>query len=246
MPILGYVLLATLSVSFLSLAGLILIWVRDEPLGKFLEYLVGIAVGCLLGGAFLHLLPESLESKTPSVYIYVLAGIMAFFLIEKLLCWRHCHLGRCDAHNFTYLSLIGDGVHNFVDGTLIAASFVTDIRLGLATTVAVAVHEIPQEIGDFAILVYGGFSKTKALVYNLLSALAAVAGGVVAYYAFAQISWLKEFLVPFTAGGFIYIALVDMVPELHGKAKGRKIVAQTVSVIAGLCIMWWLKILLEH
>lgn len=246
MPILGYVLLSTVFVSLLSLAGLVLIWVKEEPLGKFLEYLVGLAVGCLLGGAFLHLLPESLESKDPSVYIYVLAGIMLFFLIEKVLCWRHCHLGRCDAHNFTSLSLIGDGVHNFVDGTVIAASFVTDIRLGLATTVAVAAHEIPQEIGDFAILVYGGFSKSKALLYNLLSGIAAVAGGVTAYFAFAQISWLKVFLIPFTAGGFIYIALVDMVPELHGKAKGKKIMAQTVSVIVGLCIMWSLKLLSGH
>jgi zinc and cadmium transporter len=110
----------------------------------------------------------------------------------------------------------------------------------------VAAHEIPQEIGDFAILIYGGFSKSKALLYNLLSGLAAVAGGVAAYYAFAQFSWLKAFLIPFTAGGFIYIALVDMVPELHEKAKGKKTVAQTVSVIAGLCIMWWLKDLLER
>jgi zinc and cadmium transporter len=246
MPILGYILLAAIAVSFLSLAGLLLIWMKEKTLGKTIEVLVGFAVGCLLGGAFLHLLPESVDSGTPAVFIYVLAGIVVFFLIEKLLHWRHCHLGRCDAHTFTYLNLLGDGVHNFIDGTIIAASFLTDVRLGFVTTVAVAAHEVPQEIGDFAILVYGGFSKSKALLYNLISALVAVAGAVTAYFAFARMSWLKAFLIPFTAGGFVYIALVDMVPELHKKAGGKKIVAQTGSMVAGLAIMWWLKILLDH
>jgi zinc and cadmium transporter len=129
---------------------------------------------------------------------------------------------------------------------IIAASFVADTRLGLATTVAVAAHEIPQEIGDFGILVYGGFSKKKALMYNFLTALTSIAGAVIAYFSFNQIIWLKGFLIPFTAGGFIYIALVDMMPELHKKRKGGKFAGQLIAIFVGLWLMWWLKTIFEH
>ena len=196
----------------------------------------------LLGGAFFHLLPESMASGEPSLFIYVLLGIMIFFLIEKFLHWRHCHKGHCDAHTFTYLNLIGDGIHNFIDGMIIAASFVTDMRLGVITTLAVAAHEIPQEIGDFGILVYGGFSKSKALLFNLLSALTAMAGAVIAYYLFNQIVWLKGFLIPFTAGGFLYIALVDLIPELHKETGKDNMALQFITIIGGLLLMWLLKI----
>jgi zinc and cadmium transporter len=129
---------------------------------------------------------------------------------------------------------------------VIAASFIADVRLGLATTVAVAAHEIPQEIGDFGILVYGGFSKSRALMYNLLSGVTAIAGAVLAYFSFNQVIWLKDFLIPFTAGGFIYIALVDMMPELHKKAKGGKIAVQSGLIFIGIGLMWWLRVIFEH
>ena len=244
--ILSYIILATFIVSLISLIGIFFIRMKDANLDKFIEYLVSFAVGGLLGGAFFHLLPESMESKEPLMFTYVLSGIIIFFLIEKILHWRHCHKGQCDAHIFTYLNLIGDGVHNFIDGTIIAASFVTDVRLGIVTTFAVAAHEIPQEIGDFGILVYGGFSKAKALRYNLLSALTAMAGAIIAYFTIHQIVWLKSFLVPFTAGGFIYIALVDMIPELHKKAKGGKIAVQLITILIGLLLMWLLKVFLKQ
>lgn len=243
---LSYIILATSIVSLISLIGIFFIRMKDENLDRFIEYLVSFAVGGLLGGAFFHLLPESMESKEPLMFTHVLSGIIIFFLIEKFLHWRHCHKGQCDAHSFTYLNLIGDGVHNFIDGMIIAASFITDTRLGLVTTIAVAAHEIPQEIGDFGILVYGGFSKAKALFYNLLSALTAIVGAVIAYFSFDKIVWLKSFLIPFTAGGFIYIALVDLIPELHKEGRGRTLTAQIIAVFAGLGLMWLLKTSFEH
>ena len=236
------ILFATFIVSLISLIGVFFIGMKQDTLTKAIKYLVSFAVGGLLGGAFFHLLPESMETGNPSLFIYVLLGIMIFFLIENFLHWRHCHKGQCDAHTFTYLNLIGDGIHNFIDGMIIAASFVTDMRLGVITTLAVAAHEIPQEIGDFAILVYGGFSKSKALLFNFLSALTAMAGAVIAYFSFNQIVWLKEFLIPFTAGGFLYIALVDLIPELHKEAGKDNIALQFITMIGGLLLMWLLKI----
>jgi zinc and cadmium transporter len=236
------ILLATFIVSLISLIGIFFIGMKQDTLTKIIKYLVSFAVGGLLGGAFFHLLPESMESGNPSLFVYVLSGIMIFFLIEKFLHWRHCHKGHCDVHTFTYLNLIGDGIHNFIDGMIIAASFVTDMRLGVITTLAVAAHEIPQEIGDFGILVYGGFSKFKALLFNLLSALTAMAGAVIAYFSFNQIVWLKGFLIPFTAGGFLYIALVDLIPELHKEAGKDNIALQFITMIGGILLMWLLKI----
>ena len=244
--ILGYIILAALGVSLISLIGIFFIGMREKTLDRFIEYLVSFAVGGLLGGAFMHLLPESVESSKASAFIYVISGIIIFFLVEKLLHWRHCHKGQCEAHTFTYLNLIGDGVHNFIDGMVIAASFATDVKLGFVTTVAVAAHEIPQEIGDFGILIYGGFSKKRALLYNLLTALTAVAGAFAAYLSFGRVLWLKDYLIPFTAGGFIYIALVDMMPELHKKARGGKIALQLATILSGIFLMWWLKIIFEH
>lgn len=242
MPILGYIIAATLTVSLISLIGILFIGLRGNTLSRFLEHFVSFAVGGLLGGAFFHLLPEAMSSYNPAIFTYVLLGIILFFLIEKGLHWRHCHKGQCDVHAFTSLTLIGDGVHNFIDGMIIAASFMTDLHLGVVTTIAVAVHEIPQEIGDFGILVYGGVSKTKALLYNFLSALTAIAGAMFAYFSFGHIHGLKEFLIPWTAGGFIYIALVDLIPELHKERKAGKLSLQLVTVSIGLGLMWGLKV----
>lgn len=236
------IFLATFIVSLVSLIGIFFVGMKQDTLTKVIKYLVSFAVGGLLGGAFFHLLPESMESGERSMFVYVLSGIIIFFLIEKFLHWRHCHKGYCDAHTFTYLNLIGDGIHNFIDGMIIAASFVADMRLGVVTTLAVAAHEIPQEIGDFGILVYGGFSKAKALLFNLLSALTAMAGAVIAYFSFNQIVWLEGFLIPFTAGGFLYIALVDLIPELHKEAGKSSIALQFITMIGGLLLMWLLKI----
>jgi len=239
LPLLSLIIIATFVVSLISLAGILFIGIKGN---KVIEHLVSFAVGGLLGGAFFHLLPESMESKNPSLFAYVLSGIILFFLIEKVLHWRHCHKGQCDVHTFTYINLIGDGVHNFIDGMIIAGSFMTDIHLGLVTTLVVALHEIPQEIGDFGILVYGGFSKVKALFYNFLSAIVAITGALTAYFFFNQITVLKEFLIPWAAGGFIYIALADLIPELHREREARRLLLQLVAVFLGLGLMWGLKV----
>jgi len=246
MTVIGNIILATLAVSLISLAGICLIRVKETTLEWLLDYLVSFAVGGLLGGAFLHLFPEAVESGNTALFSQALAGIIVFLLMERFLRWRHCHQGRCEAHSFTYMNLIGDGVHNFIDGMLIAASFVQDPRLGIATTIAVAAHELPQELGDFAILVYGGVGRMKALMLNLLSGLVAVMGALVGYYQMHHVVWLKDFLIPFTAGGFIYLALVDMVPELHRETCGPKSLAQTATLLAGLGLMGWLKEIFEH
>ncbi len=243
--ILLYILLGVISVTLISLVGIFFIGLKNNTLERFLESFVSFAVGGLLGGAFFHLLPESMESIGSSIFLYVLSGIITFFLIENFLHWRHCHKGRCDVHAFTYLNIIGDGIHNFIDGMIISAAFVSDIRLGFATTLAVAIHEIPQEIGDFGILLYGGFSKRKALFYNFLSALIAVVGALIAYISFKHILWLKDFLIPFTAGGFIYIALVDLIPELHKERRPQRLVGHTMTSLLGLALMWWLRVFFE-
>lgn len=242
----GYIIFATIIVSLISLIGIFFIGLKANKLEKIIEHLLSFAVGGLLGGAFFHLLPEAAESKNPLIFTYMLFGIILFFVLEKILHWRHCHKGQCDAHSFTYLNLVGDGVHNFIDGMIVAAAFITDTRLGIATTLAVAAHEIPQEIGDFGVLVYGGFSRLKALAFNLLSAVTAMAGAIIAYLSFERIFWLKDMLIPFTAGGFIYIALVDLIPELHKRKKGGKFLAQAAMIGLGLLLMWGLKTIFEQ
>ena len=174
---------ASIAVSFISLIGILSLFLKDKLLDRILLLLVGFGAGGLIGGAFLHLLPESLAgTKEPLLtFIYVIAGFVFFFCLEKYLYWRHCHDRKCEIHVFTYLNLIGDGVHNFIDGLIIGASFFANIRLGIITTLAIILHEIPQELGDFGILVYGGLSKYKALLWNFISALTAVVGTVIGF-----------------------------------------------------------------
>jgi len=243
--VLLYILTAVFSITLISLIGISFFSLKDKILERFIESLVSFSVGGLLGGAFFHLLPEAVSETGSALFLYTLSGIMIFFLTENFFHWRHCHKGECDVHAFTYLNLIGDGIHNFIDGMVISAAFVSDIKLGIATTIAVLVHEIPQEMGDFGILLYGGFSKHKALFYNFLSALVAVAGAIITYLSFEYISWLKGFLIPFTAGGFIYIALVDLVPELHKERRPQRLVVHTIISLLGIGLMWWLRIFLE-
>ena len=233
---------STVFISLLSLAGVIALALKEKVLQRILLLLVGFSAGTLTGGAFLHLLPESLE-KLPGgeTFVYALVGFSLFFLMERILYWRHCHEGHCDVHAFSYLNLFGDGIHNFIDGLVIAGSFLGGIPLGIATTVAVVSHEIPQEIGDFAVLIYGGFSKWRALAYNLLSAVMAVAGGVIGYFLATNIAGFSAPLLPITAGGFIYIAASDLIPELHKEKDANKSNLAFVLFILGLLFMWAMK-----
>jgi len=163
--------------------------------------------------------------------------------MEKFLYWRHCHEEKCPVHMFVYLNLVGDGIHNFVDGMIIAASFILSYDLGVATTLAVIFHEIPQEIGDFGVLMYGGLTRRRALAYNFVSALTAVVGALTAYHL-AYIQGVEHFLVPFAAGGFIYIAATDLMPELHKRTQAKESLTQLAAILTGIGLMSTLKVLL--
>jgi zinc and cadmium transporter len=233
-----WILSATILVSLVSLIGILTFLIRKEFFDKTLILVVGFAAGALIGSAFLHLLPEAIEKcENHKAFLYALIGFSVFFLMERYFHWRHCHDGVCDIHAFTYLNIIGDGIHNFIDGLIIAASFVTDIRLGIVTALAVIFHEVPQEMGDFGILVYGGFSKKKALLFNFICALAAVFGAIVGYALSTVTENVSLFLIPFTAGGFIYIAASDLVPELHRQKDAKRANMAFFTFILGLAFM---------
>lgn len=235
---LPYIILATIIVSLLSFAGIITLALKGQILNKILLILIGLSAGTLMGGAFIHLLPEAVEGNPGiNAFLFVLVGFILFFIIEKVLHWRHCHKGECDVHTFTYMNLIGDSIHNFIDGLIMAASFVISVPLGITTTIAISVHEIPQEIGDFGVLIYGGFSKKKALLLNFLIALTAVAGGIVGYIISSRIENVVLFILPFAAGGFIYIAATDLVPEIKKEMDMKKYMATLIVFILGILIM---------
>ena len=250
---LGMILLSVFLVSLVSFVGILTLLIRQDVLNNILFALTAFAAGTLLGAALLDLAPEALESgeglgiSQLTVFIYVLAGILVFYSIERFISWHHHHHRELksdkderhrEVHAFTYLNLIGDGVHNFLDGTIIAAAFVTNVPLGIATTVAIAMHEIPQEIGDFALLVYGGLTKTRALLYNFLSALAAVAGGLAGYFLINKLAHPTLFLLAFAAGGFLYIASADLIPELHKETGIWKSVTQFFCMVAGIVLIF--------
>lgn len=236
---LAWILTSTLIVSAISLIGILFLSVNQSLFRKMLLVLVSFASGTLLGGAFLHLIPEALLNGGENLFIVILSGILVFFLLEKFL-WRHCHERDCPVHVFAYLNLLGDGIHNFIDGILIAASFLTSTPLGFATALAVVSHEIPQEIGDFGILVYGGFSKVKALSYNLLSALMAFVGALLTYSFSAYLPSSSYFLM-FAAGSFIYVATTDLIPELHKEHGVAKSFLQFALLVVGMSLMWFLR-----
>lgn len=244
MSILLAILISTFLVSLLSFIGVLTLLIKEKLLEKILTFLVALSVGGLMGGAFLHLVPEAIE-KYPSqkIFLYILIGFFLFFIIEKMLYWRHCHEGRCPVHTFAYMNLFGDGMHNFIDGLIIAVSFVVNIHLGVAATLAIALHEIPQEIGDFGVLIYGGFKRNKALLFNFLTAIMAIGGGIFGYYLsmFAEVA--TRFLLPFAAGGFIYVAASDLIPEIKKETNFKKSLLNVLVVIIGILIMQALKLI---
>ena len=211
-------------------------------LKKFLLYMVSFAVGSLLGDAFIHLLPETFEKIgfNMTVSFLILLGMILFFILEKFLRWQHCHIPTSSEHQhpMVALNLIGDAVHNAFDGMIIASSFIVSPSVGFATTLAVIFHEIPQEIGDFGIFVHGGLSVRKALWCNFLSALAAFAGAVAIFLVGSQIQNVSMYILPVTAGGFLYIAGSDLIPELHRHEFHLSVsFGQLVCIILGISIM---------
>jgi len=238
---------ASIAVSLVSLIGIFSLLFKETRLNKILILLIGFSAGGLIGGAFLHLLPEALEqTKSQVVFLYLIAGFIAFFILEKYLHWRHCHEGVCKVHAFTYLNLIGDSIHNFIDGLIIGASFLVSIHFGVITALVIILHEIPQEIGDFGVLVYGGFSKYKALYYNFLTALTCILGTIIGYFISANIGNFSAFLLPFTAGGFIYIAACDLVPELHKQADLKKSASSLLAFLGGILLILLVRMMRGH
>jgi zinc and cadmium transporter len=231
---------ASVVVSLISFVGVISLLLKENLLSKILLLLISFSAGALIGGAFLHLIPEAAEkSAHGEVYLFVIVGFILFFILEKYLHWRHCHEGKCDIHTFTYLNLFGDGVHNFIDGLIIGSSFVVNINFGLATSFAIIMHEIPQEIGDFGVLIYGGMSKNKAVLYNFLSAVTAILGTVIGYALAHTSDTFLKLLMPIAAGGFIYIASCDLIPELHKEQNIKKATLSMGVFILGVAFMYF-------
>lgn len=246
-----YTLGSTLLVSLISLMGIFTLSITQDRLQKILLYLVSFAAGALLGDALFHILPEVIEEYGfgLDMSLFMLAGILAFFILEKFVQWHHCHhvedQHHMDNHKaFIATNLLGDGLHNFVDGIFIASSYLVSIELGIATTIAVALHEIPQEVGDFGILMHGGVQRKNALKLNFLSALAAMMGAVVGLSIGEKSNELLPYVLTFTAGGFIYIACTDLFPELHKRsAKLSTSLSHLILILGGIATMMALLLL---
>ncbi|HEX5648596.1 MAG TPA: ZIP family metal transporter [Steroidobacteraceae bacterium] len=232
-------------------AGLFLT-LGDARRAALLPHLVSFATGTLLGAAFLGLIPHALDAAganaTHRVGLALLLGIMLFFLLEKLVLWRHCHDDPCEAHSPSHASrdrasanliLVGDTFHNLLDGVLVAAAFMTDPHLGIVTALAVFAHEIPQEVGDLAILLHGGFSRRRAMTLNLVSSLTSVVGGVIAYFALSTALELLPYALAFAAASFIYVAVADLIPGLHRRVDMRAGVEQVVFIALGVALVYF-------
>ncbi|MFA5953391.1 MAG: ZIP family metal transporter [Candidatus Pacearchaeota archaeon] len=242
MNILILIIVSTIIVSLITFVGIFTLILKKKNLNNFLKVLVSLSAGALIGGAFFHLIPEASNDLTlERTMLFVLIGFVLFFLIEKVLHWRHCHKGNCEVHSFAHISLFGDGIHNFIDGLLIASSFLVDIHIGWITTLAIIIHEVPQEFGDFGVLVYGGFEKRKALFYNFISGLLAVLGGIFGYLIFSITEFNFAFLLAIAAGGFLYISSSDLIPEIRKETSLKKALINFLIFLAGLVLMYFLR-----
>ncbi len=237
-----YALTSVIIVSLISLIGIVTLSIKIDRLKKILIYLISFSAGALIGDAFIHLLPEAVEEGegfSVMISLYTILGIMISFIIEKFIHWRHCHMPITKEHKhpFAWMNLFGDSIHNFIDGLIIGAAYLVNIQVGIATTIAVILHEIPQEIGDFGVLVHGGFSTKKAIFLNFITALTAIIGTIAVLTFGAHFANISLFLVPFAAGNFIYIASTDLIPELHKETSISKSIFQLIWFIFGICVM---------
>jgi len=242
------------------MAAAVFLLLPEQQRKAMLPHGISFAIGALLAVAFWGLIPEAFETVKPDQFQIlsgtILAGILGFFTLEKLLIWRHCHSGSCEAHgddnehahkhnhsnakSAGSLIILGDSIHNFVDGILIAAAFLTDVQLGIVTSLAVAAHEIPQEVGDFAILLDSGYSRGKALFYNMLASLTTVLGGILAYFSLEDLHSSLPFFLALAASSFIYIAVADLIPTLHKKTDIKTSIQQIVLIAAGVFLICYL------
>ncbi len=236
----GYALLSVIIVSLLSLLGAIFIVFQRRLIDSITTYLLAFSSGILLGTTFYDLVPEGFDGIGAHVYTWLIVGVVAFFILEKFIHW-HSHVEdseeKYSKKHLAYLTLIGDGVHNFLDGAVIGVTFLTSIPLGVTATIAVIAHEIPHELGDFFLLIHGGLDNKKALWYNFLSALTAILGTVFIFIFSGDILRFSPYLIGFAAGNFLYIAASDLIPELHEKRNVNVSIVQTLFLIAGVILM---------
>jgi zinc and cadmium transporter len=242
-------LAAVLAVSLISFAGIFALTIKENKLKSIVLLLVSFSAGALLGDAFIHLLPEVIRTAgfNLGTAIAILLGILVFFVLEKFICWRHCHVPTSEhhPHPLAFMNLIGDGFHNFLDGMIIAGSFLVDFRIGIATTIAVILHEIPQEISDLGVLIHAGISRKKALFFNFLSALTSFLGAIITLSIGQASDGFIMMITSFTVGSFIYIASADLIPELHKETAPKKSAMQLLGITLGILVMMSL-LLLEH
>ncbi len=250
-----YTIGSVILVSIIAVFAAIPFFMKKQIPHSVLIVLMSLSVGTLLGGVFLHFLPELVEEGyTTSVALSIIAGFLVFLLLEKFIHWHHskkaedgCGCGHSHAYHLAPLNIIGDGMHNFLDGLVIAGSYAVSLPLGIAATISVIFHEIPQEIADFGILLYAGLTKTRALLFNFLSATAAIAGAIVGIIFTEKIHGFSNIIIPFAIGNFVYIAASNLVPELHKHCKITETIIHIIAICAGVGIMLLVAILApEH
>ena len=250
-------LLVIIAVCFFgSLLSLMLAFLFSKlKMVNYADYFVSFAVGTLLGAAFLEIIPHAYELSRDlhQISLIVLVGILVFFILEKLLVWRHCHGSHCENHSPVVnhvvkkgsILIIGDCFHNFIDGILIASAFIVDINLGLITALAIIVHEIPQEISNFSILINSGYSLSRTLLMNVITGFAMIIGAILAYFVLNDLEFLIPIILAFAASSMIYVAISDLIPSLHKKVEIKQTVQQTFSIFLGVLIIYFLHSLIH-
>jgi zinc and cadmium transporter len=232
-----YAILSVLLISLISLAAVYIVAIKELSNNRLL-YIVSFAAGALFGDIFFHLLPEYVEinSFTTTTGVLILLGIVASFILESVLHWRHCH-NPSHKHTLAHMNLFGDALHNMIDGVIIGAAYLINVPTGIATTTAVLLHEIPQEVGDAGVLLHSGYSKAKALLFNGYTALSALLGVVLVFIGGSYVENIEYYIVPFAIGNFLYIAGSDLIPELHKNITTKKAIIQTIMLILGMVVM---------
>jgi len=242
MNTLGYIILSSVVMALTSLIGSLTVLFSKKFFNQLIPNLVAFSAGALIGGAILHLIPESIEElgNETGTFLLILFGIVAFYILEQFIHWHHCHKETHDHKKpVSYLILIADGLHNLIDGLAVAAAFIVSPAVGTSTLVAVAAHEIPQELGDFGILIHSGWKTGKALLFNFLSSLTFLVGALIAFLLSDKVN--ISLLLPFAAGTFIYIAAVDLIPEIKGDTKLKSKVSFFIALVLGLALMYLIR-----
>jgi zinc and cadmium transporter len=243
--VLAAIIAATLVNGLMAFVGALALFFSEKRLNQIIKLFVSFSAGTLFSGSIFHLYSESVdEMGTFASSAILTAGFLLFFVIERYLWWHHCHEGHCETHPVSYLVLIGDGLHNLLDGMVIAASFLADFKVGILTTFLVLLHEIPQELGDFGVLVHSGFPPKKALIMNFLSQLMAVIGGVITFYTVGIVDY-SIYILALAAGGFLYISASDLIPEIHQHLGEGEELKHILLFVCGILIMVALKFLGE-